>query len=146
MRRNALGPWMRGDSCSGHWSKGGEEVVSDLGARVELGNLLLRRLPIECPHPHPQPWKHHQVLEESMDSGIKLLLLAFIPGDMFQTLIFEKCNLCLKKAFAALSFSFFELIFFILEFEELICFVQLLLKLNNVSLNSHLFVKTQTMS
>ena len=77
MWRNALGPWMRGDSSSGHWSKGGEETVSDLWAWVELGNLLLRRLPVECPHPHPQPWKHHQVLEESLDDGIKLLLLAF---------------------------------------------------------------------
>ena len=74
--RNALGPWMRGDS-SGHWSKGGEEVVGDFRAWVELGNLLLGRLPVECPHPHPQPWEHHQVLEECLDDGIKLLLLAF---------------------------------------------------------------------
>ena len=76
MGRNALGPWMRGDS-SGHWSKGGEEIVSDLGAGVELGQPLLCRLPVECPHPHPQPWEDHQGLEESPDDGIKLLLLAF---------------------------------------------------------------------
>ena len=76
MWRNALGPWTRGDS-SGHWSKGGEEIVSDLGAWVELGQLLLCRLPVECPHPHPQPWEHHQGHEES--DGIKLMLLAFNP-------------------------------------------------------------------
>ena len=59
---------MGGDSSSGQWSKGGEEVVSDLGARVEL----LCGLPVERPHPHPQPWEHHQGLD-----GIKLLVLAF---------------------------------------------------------------------
>ena len=69
MGNNALGPWTRGDSSrSGHRSKGGEEVVSDLGAWVEL----LCGLPVERPHPHPQPWEHHQGPD-----GIKLLLLAF---------------------------------------------------------------------
>ena len=68
MGSNALGPWMGGDSSSGQWSKGGEEVVSDLGAWVEL----LCGLPVERPHPHPQPWEHHQGPD-----GIKLLLLAF---------------------------------------------------------------------
>ena len=76
MGRNALVPWMKGDS-SGHWSKGGEEIVSDLGAGVELGQPLLCRLPVECPHPHPQPWEDHQGLEESPDDGIKLVQLAF---------------------------------------------------------------------
>ena len=67
MWRNPLGPWTMGD-ISGHWSKGGEEIVSDLGAGVELGQPLLCRLPVERPHPHPQPWEHHQGLEV----GIKL--------------------------------------------------------------------------
>ena len=70
MRGNALGPRLRSDN-SGHWSKGGEEIVSDLGAGVELGQPLLCRLPVECPHPHPQPWEDHQGQLESL-GGINL--------------------------------------------------------------------------
>ena len=66
---------MRGDSSSGQRSKGGEETVGDLGARIELIGiiLLLGRLPVERPHPHTQPREDHQVLEESLDGGIKLM-------------------------------------------------------------------------
>ena len=71
VRGNALGPRLRSDN-SGHWSKGGEESGSDLWARVEVGPASLRRLPVERPHPHPQPWEDHQGQLESL-GGINLV-------------------------------------------------------------------------
>ena len=62
-----LGPRLR---CNWGWPgcEGGEKVGSDLRTGVEVVGPGVGWLPVERPHPHPQPWEHHQGLEV----GIKL--------------------------------------------------------------------------